>query len=221
MGALHNFLRNNFRPGEWLGQYCTSRQHNRLANIALDIQGINCRIHKPVDQEGRGWRVIVDGSSDIQPAPNPPWATTNPKAACVLSGGSATTSTAPVPFSTVAVNTNEDVLLPVGGGPYTAITAVVSGVYEISVEGTYIVYTASGIRYAIIGADNGAGTTYCGCGFQQDDIADVGTGRFDGTTGGHGLFALAGGTTVRVSASVSSGDQMGAIRLSMSLYELP
>ena len=78
MGALHNFLRNNFRPGEWLGQYCTSRQHNRLANIALDIQGINCRIHKPVDQEGRGWRVIVDGTSDVEDPPDPPWASSPP-----------------------------------------------------------------------------------------------------------------------------------------------
>lgn len=40
--------------------------HNRVANILNDIQGVGCRIEKPVNGNGRGWKIIVgDGSSDI------------------------------------------------------------------------------------------------------------------------------------------------------------
>jgi hypothetical protein len=67
MGALHNYLRNNFQPGEWLGRFCNPKQHNRIANILQDIQGVGLRIVKPTDQEGRGWRIINDGTSDILP----------------------------------------------------------------------------------------------------------------------------------------------------------
>jgi hypothetical protein len=79
MGELKNFLRNNFRPGEWLGQFCTPRQHNRIANVLQGIQGVNCRIDKPTNHEGRDWRVIIDGSSDIisDGNPTPPWELTN------------------------------------------------------------------------------------------------------------------------------------------------
>lgn len=73
MGELKNFLRNNFRPGEWLGQFCTPRQHNRIANVLQGIQGVNCRIEKPTNHEGRDWRVIIDGGSDVSTDITPPW----------------------------------------------------------------------------------------------------------------------------------------------------
>ena len=41
--------------------------HNRIANILNTIEGIGCRIHKPLNGDGRGWAIIVDGSSDITP----------------------------------------------------------------------------------------------------------------------------------------------------------
>jgi len=73
MAALHNFLRNNFRPGEWIGRICGPIWGNRVANVLQDVQGIGCRWYKPTDQEGRGWRVIFDGSSDVQLPPGWVW----------------------------------------------------------------------------------------------------------------------------------------------------
>jgi hypothetical protein len=73
MGALHNFLRNNFREGEWVGRVCGPRWGNRVANILQDLQGVNCKIQKPTNQEGRGWRIIVDGTSDVSTDIPAPW----------------------------------------------------------------------------------------------------------------------------------------------------
>jgi hypothetical protein len=50
------------------------RHHNRIGNVLQNIVGVNCRIDKPVNQEGRGWKIIIDGSSDISDGViQPPW----------------------------------------------------------------------------------------------------------------------------------------------------
>jgi hypothetical protein len=67
MGAIANWLKNNFKAGDSPIAFCSARQHNRVANILQDLQGIGCRIDKPLDAEGRGWRIVIDGSSDIPP----------------------------------------------------------------------------------------------------------------------------------------------------------
>lgn len=60
------WLRNTFRrQGVALAHPDHARDHDRVANILNDIQGIGCRIEKPRHADGRGWLVIVDGSSDI------------------------------------------------------------------------------------------------------------------------------------------------------------
>lgn len=47
----------------------------KMRNILNDIQGVNCRIAKPDHNQGLGWRIIVDGTSDEEPDPNTsvPW----------------------------------------------------------------------------------------------------------------------------------------------------
>ena len=62
-----DWLTNTFRAGDPLRKVSNARQANRLANIWNDITGIGCRIDKPINAEGRGWHIIVDGSSDITP----------------------------------------------------------------------------------------------------------------------------------------------------------
>jgi hypothetical protein len=75
MGML-NWLRSTWKAGDPLRAVGNARQQNRLANILNDLQGINCRVLKPTDAEGLGWRIAVDGGSDV-PIPvgeAPPWA---------------------------------------------------------------------------------------------------------------------------------------------------
>lgn len=67
MGRIFHFLRNDFRGGEPVRHFCRNFWHNRVANILMDLTGIGCRIEKPVDSDGRGWKIIVDGTSDETP----------------------------------------------------------------------------------------------------------------------------------------------------------
>ena len=52
-----NWIRNNFRGGEPLRHFCHPKWFNRVANVLMDIQGVNCTISKPLNAEGRGWRI--------------------------------------------------------------------------------------------------------------------------------------------------------------------
>jgi len=56
-----------FKKGDPARLVSNVQDHNRIGNIVNDLQGVGCRIDKPVNGEGRGWRIIVgDGTSDIQ-----------------------------------------------------------------------------------------------------------------------------------------------------------
>lgn len=61
-----NWLR-TWLPETPLRLVANVRQMNRIANILNDIQGVNCRIEKPTNAEGKGWMIIVDGGSDVKP----------------------------------------------------------------------------------------------------------------------------------------------------------
>ena len=67
--AITGWLKNTFRRGDPLRHVSNHVQANRIANVLLDLQGIGCRVEKPTHAEGRGWRIIVDGSTD-QPFPD-------------------------------------------------------------------------------------------------------------------------------------------------------
>jgi len=55
-----------FKKGDPVRAVANAQDHNRVANVLNDIQGIGCRVVKPVNGDGRGWKIIVgDGSSDI------------------------------------------------------------------------------------------------------------------------------------------------------------
>lgn len=66
-----NFLR-IFKPETVLRKVCNVIQMNRIANILNNIQGVNCRIVKPTNAEGRNWMIVVDGGSDILPPEGDP-----------------------------------------------------------------------------------------------------------------------------------------------------
>lgn len=63
-----NWLR-TWLPETPLRLVANVRQMNRIANILNGIQGVNCRIIKPTNAEGKGWMIVVDGSSDLKPEP--------------------------------------------------------------------------------------------------------------------------------------------------------
>ena len=64
---VRGFLR-KLRKGEPLNTEATSLLLNRIFNILESLAGEGCRVEKPLDCEGLGWRVIVDGCySDLEP----------------------------------------------------------------------------------------------------------------------------------------------------------
>jgi hypothetical protein len=77
MGAIHNFF-HRFIPDAPLRAVSNVRDHMRMVNFIEDLQGVYCRVVKPLDRELMGCRIIVDGSSDIEPPEDivPPWSPT-------------------------------------------------------------------------------------------------------------------------------------------------
>jgi len=63
---LRGYLK-RFQAGDPVAKVCDHVHQNRIAAALEDIQGVGCRIDKPTD--GTPWKVIVDGTSDITPAP--------------------------------------------------------------------------------------------------------------------------------------------------------
>lgn len=70
--AILNWLRSNWHKGDPVRAVANATQANRIANILNGIEGVGCRIHKPTNAEGHGWKIIVDGSTDIVPPNDPP-----------------------------------------------------------------------------------------------------------------------------------------------------
>jgi hypothetical protein len=57
-------------PGDPVRKTANATQQRRIAKILNDLQGVGCRVEKPTDGDGRGWKIIIDGSSDIEYPPN-------------------------------------------------------------------------------------------------------------------------------------------------------
>jgi len=63
------FLQSDFQGGDPLRKVANARQQNRIATILNTIQGWGCRVVRNYSAEGRGWYIVVDGTSD-QPIPD-------------------------------------------------------------------------------------------------------------------------------------------------------
>jgi hypothetical protein len=63
-GALIGFLRNTFAKGDPLRIVANHTQQNRIANILMDLSGVGCRVVKPINADGKGWKIVVDGGTD-------------------------------------------------------------------------------------------------------------------------------------------------------------
>lgn len=44
--------------------------NNKIRNILNDLQGVNCRVEKPDQHQGLGWRIVVGDGSDVKRPPN-------------------------------------------------------------------------------------------------------------------------------------------------------
>lgn len=63
-GKIHNWLKNFHKAGDSVATVPGVDDANRIANILQNLTGVGCRIEKPTDRNGYGWRIIVDGTSD-------------------------------------------------------------------------------------------------------------------------------------------------------------
>ncbi len=64
---VRGFLR-KMTKGEPINTEATSQLLNRIFNILEGIAGEGCVVEKPLDKEGLGWKVVIDGShSDLEP----------------------------------------------------------------------------------------------------------------------------------------------------------
>ena len=64
---IRGFLR-KMKRGEPLNTEATTLLLNRIFNILESLAGEGCMVDKPLDNEGLGWRIIIDGShSDLEP----------------------------------------------------------------------------------------------------------------------------------------------------------
>lgn len=59
-----------YKPGDPVRLVANVEETNRVHRILDDLQGIGCRIVKPRGANGKGWRIIVDGTSDLDPIPD-------------------------------------------------------------------------------------------------------------------------------------------------------
>ena len=76
MPQIRGFLR-RFHAGQPVRSVADVVHHNRVADVLENIEGVGCRIDKPRD--GRPWRIVVDGSSDvIIDGLEPPWGQSYP-----------------------------------------------------------------------------------------------------------------------------------------------
>lgn len=66
LGAFQKWL-GAFSPEDPLRLVSNTTQRNRLTNVLADLRGVGCRVHKPTNAEGLGWRIIFDGGTDMAP----------------------------------------------------------------------------------------------------------------------------------------------------------
>ena len=64
---LDNWIRRCFRAGEPVNHFCNPEENNIIRRVLAEIQGLGCRVEKT--RNGRGWMIVVDGSTDV---PYPP-----------------------------------------------------------------------------------------------------------------------------------------------------
>ena len=86
---LLNTIFRRHKPGDPVRFICDTDALNFVYSVLEDIKGVGCRIEKPTDGGGQGWRIVVDGTSDEQPPDNapPPWEpATPPEEAYVVTG---------------------------------------------------------------------------------------------------------------------------------------
>jgi hypothetical protein len=62
-----DFLDAKFRPEDPLRKVANVQNMNRIGNILNNIQGLGCTIVKNIGDNGLGWIIKVDGSSDVEP----------------------------------------------------------------------------------------------------------------------------------------------------------
>lgn len=53
-----------YKSGDPVRAVGNVQDHNRVANILNDIEGIGCHVEKPTNGEGRGWKIVVDKGQD-------------------------------------------------------------------------------------------------------------------------------------------------------------
>ena len=150
MPAIFNFIKTRHKKGDASRQVPSASDMNKVATILQDIQGIGCRIEKPTDRGGKGWHVVVDGSTDIDP-PDGSVVHQNTKATVVKSSNVANTTTAIsatyVTWNATAIETNDTVLESVSGG--VLIKEGYSGIYHISVQANgSLTFTSAGNQWS-------------------------------------------------------------------------
>ena len=136
MPAIFNFIKNSHKKGDQSRLVPSAADMNKVATILQDIQGIGCRIEKPVDRDGKGWHVVVDGSTDIDP-PDGSVVHPNKKATASKSGAEIDTTTndsAGYTFNTDLIETNDAILKVTTSSSEIIVQKGYSGIYRVTIQ---------------------------------------------------------------------------------------
>lgn len=110
------FRRN--KPGDPVREVCNTGNLNTAYSVLEDTQGVWCRIERD-SNNGVGWRIVIDGGTDIDPGYPPPWA-----------GGSIS-----LPWVVTATpNTGGGFRIKMITGRFLAVSSTASGDLPISVR---------------------------------------------------------------------------------------
>ena len=181
---LDNWLK-RFRGNEWIGSYCDPEENNTIRRALAEIEGVGCHVDKTRD--GRGWRIVIDGTSDTQPPPDyvPIWG-----ASACITGGAATTPGL-VAFNADDHETNADVLD--ADEANDRITVGVDGAYGIMFQGRFAWSLVAGTDYGPTAAVKSGATTIFTV---QAEVEDWTTSAYDP----FGSFSFSGCRTAVISA---------------------
>jgi len=61
------FLRNDFKEGDPVRVTASAKQQRRLANILMDLKVLGGRLERNFTADGKGWLLVIDGSTDLEP----------------------------------------------------------------------------------------------------------------------------------------------------------